>query len=201
MNGILSVVGVYSLSSFLHFIIPARIVSGYCCDGNNVPLKYRLNGFIVLATMTVVFFILPPTFQIVLFTDFGTALFTANIIGLLVSFYYYFLGGNEKYSRCVTVDQLSHLDSISTSTSTSKSISSPWTTFFLGHQWNPRLCDGYCDVKMLLYLVGAVGLWMNILSGWAVEYQRKQYTSTGMMVYMLCFCWFVGEYMLGEEGE
>ncbi len=70
--------------------------------------------------------------------------------------------------------------------------------FFLGHEWNPVLLG--IDVKMWLYLAGAVGLAFNILACAAA--QRSAWggeSSRAMLVYCACFAWFLVEYLIGEE--
>lgn len=77
----------------------------------------------------------------------------ACIIGLAVSLFFYFRGGKEKYSRCLTVDQLKNKVK---PTLASNKPPSALETFYLGHEWNPRFFG--VDVKMFLYCVGAVTL-------------------------------------------
>eukprot|EP00602_Paraphysomonas_sp_CaronLab_P003844 CAMPEP_0185039548 /NCGR_PEP_ID=MMETSP1103-20130426/36490_1 /TAXON_ID=36769 /ORGANISM="Paraphysomonas bandaiensis, Strain Caron Lab Isolate" /LENGTH=238 /DNA_ID=CAMNT_0027578477 /DNA_START=393 /DNA_END=1109 /DNA_ORIENTATION=- len=53
---------------------------------------------------------------------------------------------------------------------------------------------------MLLYIIGAVGLELNILSCCSVQfYSSNGYISNGLVVYAVMFLWFLHEYMLFER--
>lgn len=203
------IVAVYVLTTVLHVIIPARVVLGYCCDNQTMQrLEYRLNGFVVLIVTVAIFLRLPSAAAQVLYLDYYNALITANIIGLVVSVAYFAVGGTEKYPRCVTIDQATSGVTLQPSLeyaivkATGVSNVPPLTRFFLGHQWNPRILWGTCDVKMLLYLLGAVGLACIVMSTIAVHVAARQdgSLSLGMQAYGFCMFWFIAEYLLGEEG-
>ena len=71
------------------------------------------------------------------------------------------------------------------------------TSFFLGHEWNPRFFG--IDVKMVLYAIGAIQLQLNVLS--FSSYQLSAWEgeiSVAMTLYCILFTWFLGEYMLFE---
>lgn len=86
--------------------------------------------------------------------------------------------------------------------------------FFLGSEFNPRFNN--FDVKMFLYLTGAVLLQCNILSCLIYQQQNWNYISSennnnigygygnynisnSMIVYSGLFSWFLSEYLLQEE--
>ena len=154
-----SIVFVYFIVFVLHYLLPGRIVEGYCCGGNPIqPLKYKLNGIFVYFVVVISFFFLPRYIQVSFYENFSLNAFIANVLGLLVSTYFFIKGGEEKYSRCVTVDQLSE-----TGKKTLKLAGpspSNFTKFFFGNEWNPRIFN--IDIKMFLYLVGAIQLQINI---------------------------------------
>ncbi|KAF0730348.1 hypothetical protein Ae201684P_013159 [Aphanomyces euteiches] len=188
---------IYLSSLLLHVLLPARTVSGYCCDNTTFqPLQYRLNGVFVLAVVIVGFVVLlPSSVQQALYNDNSSALASANAFGLAASFYFFFRkAAPERYARCVTIDQLKDKSQLRLALPTP---SSP-VVFFLGREWNPRF--GSVDVKMFLYVVGAVMLQCNIIS--AAIVQRAAWngqTSNAMAVYLGCFTWFIVEYMCGEQ--
>jgi len=84
--------------------------------------------------------------------------------------------------------------------------------FFLGCEFNPRVLN--VDVKMFLYLAGAVLLQLNLLSAVEaqlaspayVQYANGQghgqghgHISLALKTYVGCFSWFLIEYLLGEQ--
>ena len=193
----------YLLTTFLH-MLPSpwpftRLVKGYVCDARGVSLTYRLNGLAVFLAVVTLFYFSPPTIQRSFYDDFWVNLACANALGLSASLWFLLRGGREAYTRCITVDQVP-LTAATLKTLQPAPMKPPpmLARFFLGGEWNPRFFD--VDVKMWLYLVGAVGLGVNVLS-FAVT--QQQYTggssSRAMTVYTGCFAWFLVEYLLGEE--
>jgi hypothetical protein len=175
-------------------------VKGYCCDAQNKQLNYRLNGVWVFVAMMIIWWQSPIAVRESLLRDYWSSLICANIFGIGISAFFFIRGGQEKYERCVTVDQLSNLSKAKLASKLNSEMSIG-SRFFLGHEWNPRMLGGLCDVKMMLYLVGAVGLGANILAATSVHAGgRAGSISTGMAVYLVCFFWFLVEYMMGEEG-
>jgi hypothetical protein len=152
---------------------------------------------------------LPAAAQSGLYVNYWESLFVAVWFGMGVSTFFFKRGGVEKYARCVTKDQLQAVADDGTrpralrSGSGAATLASAHTPsapvrFFLGHEWNPAFCG--IDVKMWLYLAGAVGLACNILAcaaaqraAWGGEWSRA------MLVYCACFAWFLVEYLIGEE--
>jgi len=197
LKGIVFVVVSYVICLLLHIILPSKRVIGYCCDKDNKPLEYRLNGVNIYFIMSGMFLLLPDRYQVVLYDNQLSSILTANVIGLLVSLFFYIRGGQEKYMRCVTVDQLNNLKTLKLNDNSIKL--NALTRFFLGHEWNPRF--GNVDVKMWLYIVGAVGLQLNILSCVMKQYILMNNTnlSNAMIVYVFMFAWFIIEYLMCEE--
>ena len=196
LKGIVFVIVSYFVCLLLHIILPSKRVIGYCCDKNNKPLEYRLNGVNIYFIMSGMFLLLPDRYQVVLYDNQLSSILTANAIGLLVSLFFYIRGGKEKYIRCVTVDQLNNLKTLKLNDNSIKL--NAFTRFFLGHEWNPRF--GNVDVKMWLYIVGAVGLQLNILSCVMKQYiLMNNNLSNAMIVYVFMFAWFIIEYLMCEE--
>jgi delta14-sterol reductase len=199
IQGLASVLLIYVTITLMHIIFPARSVIGYACDDKFTPLKYRLNGILVYTVCVVLFlYWFSIEYQVFLYTNFWWSLFAANLIGILTSLFFFFSGGEENYTRCITVDQRSDKGKSSlTPVSKSKLASSPMR-FFLGCKWNPRFYN--IDVKMLLYLLGAVQLQFNILA--CMKWQETAWggaRSNAMTLFCGCFGWFLVEYLLGEE--
>jgi len=197
MKGVIFVIISYLICLILHIILPSRKVIGYCCDKNNKPLEYRLNGINIYFIMSGIFFLLPNELQVILYDYQLSSLMTANIIGLIISYYFFIRGGEEKYDRCVTIDQLQNLKSLKLTNHNIKI--DPTTRFFLGHEWNPRF--GNVDVKMWLYIVGAIGLQLNILSCLIKQniLSGNYMMSHAMILYVFMFGWFLCEYLLFER--
>jgi len=205
----LLVTAIYALSLALHVLLPGRSVRGYVCDNEGRALQYKLNGAVVFIVQSLLFrFALPQRLQLVLHDHFLTVVLTANSLGLLASFWFYFNpivpGGVEPFERAITRDQVEESSgrlkrkSGITQVSEASKRRHPALVFFLGRDWNPRVLG--VDVKMWLYLVGAVGLQCNILS--CLCYQQQAWggkTSLAMTVYVAAFGWFLVEYLLGEE--
>ena len=216
INGIPVYIGmllVYSCTTVMHMLFPLpKIVEGYACDQKGRPLEYHLTGLNVFLLMTSLFFrfsaLVPMTG---FYSHYWTNLMHANVIGLTLSFYYLWKGGTEPYVRCITKDQLSKVKSLVRAPTTSPP---SLLRFFLGCEWNPRfdvpcvhVIDGKLewpalkifDVKMWLYLVGAVGLQFNLCSFFLTQRLNHGNNSWAMYTYMFCFEWFLCEYMLFEE--
>ncbi len=141
---------------------------------------------------------LPEWYQTVLYIHYWGALAGANILGLSLSAVLYVIGGKELFARCLTVDQLeSGKPSKQVKLDESDSISA-LARFYLGSQWNPRFIG--IDGKMLLYIVGAVGLVCNILAATFAHISlRGDRASNAIIIYDLMFFWFVAEYMYYEH--
>ena len=83
-----------------------------------------------------------------------------------------------------------------------KKSSSLTSVFFLGRLPNPRytFAGRLVDVKMCLYLVGAILLELNVLSFAAAHYLSHQSDpNPGIFVYAALFSFFVSEYLFFED--
>ena len=202
--GAQGIVIVYLTCVVLYVLLPGRVVDGYCCESTDGSIwrrsTYKLNGFSTIVVVTAIFLQLPSSSRILLYGNIWECFFCANIIGLFISLCFFVVGGDEKYARCVTFDQLNKLQSLSKSSELPRR--TKWQDFYLGRRWNPRLFYGLCDIKMLFYCIGAVALWLNVLSAAHVhQLAREGSVSVAMCTYLMCFGWFIFEYMLGEEGN
>jgi hypothetical protein len=191
--GILVELAVISLTVALHLILPGEITTGYCCDRNFQPLLYKLNGLSILLIVTVLFLISPFEIQIYFSDHYLENLFGANLVGLVFSTLLYHRGGQEKYHRCITIDQ------IPSKLQLEQKLFSPLEKFFLGSEWNPRFLG--IDSKMILYAIGAVHLQINVFS-FAVKASSSSSAheiSLAMLLYLLLFTLFLYDYMLFEK--
>jgi delta14-sterol reductase len=191
----------YALATVFHLLpydwAPTR--PGYACDSRGVPLQYTLNGLTVAFVVRSFFNLAPPYVQQSFYHNYWANLMWANAYGLVISLFFLLRGGREKYTRCITVDQVP-LTGATLGTLTLAPTTPPplLVRFFLGCEWNPRFFG--VDVKMWLYLLGAVGLGANVLSFAATqqEYAGGR-SSLAMTVYTSCFMWFLVDYLFNED--
>ena len=64
--------------------------------------------------------------------------------------------------------------------------------------WNPRIGKAF-DIKMFLYLIGAVVLQCNLLSAVLLQQRTQGQVSNAMLLYTALFSWFVAEYMASKD--
>jgi delta14-sterol reductase len=178
----------------MHMMIPGESITGYCCDSAMKPLKYKLNGLIIMIVTPILFMMTAKEIQVSLYDNYSTCLVGANGVGFLLSFALIIRGGHEKYYRSFTVDQMGQ--DISKMPLGNKYVSL-MQRFYLGCEWNPRFLN--IDSKMMLYIYGAVRLELNILSCCAWQYYHTGTLSNGMIIYTLMFLWFLHEYMYFEN--
>lgn len=196
----IAIIPVYIITTFLHVFDPfTGKTKGYACDAQGNPLVYRLNGFMVNIIMaTLFFYCTPPTIQRSFYDNYMTNVYHANALGLSVSLFFLIRGGAERFTRCITIDQTPLHEKGKSLTVAPTKPANIVHRFFLGCEWNPRFFG--VDIKMLLYLVGAVGLQLNVLSFYiSHQYANGGKTSNAMYVFVGCFAWFLFEYMLGEK--
>lgn len=207
LNGALIVSTVYGVCALLSALIPGHIVTGYVLGRDGKPLKYKLNGMIVLLSMMWLWLMLGlyevVPFEFIAENFWGSAI-TACVLGLVGSMYFYLRGSAlppdqvESYIRCPTRDRPKRNPSkADIDAFESRSFAAH---FFLGLEFNPRWGDLF-DVKMFLYLVGAAMLMLNILSATALQIKNggTGNISVAMATYLWCFSHFILEYVHFEQ--
>lgn len=162
----------------LNALLPGRWVTGYATKpGSADKLRYRLNGLLVFFIVVLTWFLL-GYFGFLkwdwLFIYRWYALAGAFAFGLIFSFLIVLPFPRVKRNI--------------------------FTDFFLGRLENPQLWEGRIDVKMWLYLVGAIMLELNILSFAAHHYllygaeaSNGIYLATGLLSF------FILDYLTFEE--
>ena len=207
-DGALLVIGVYALVAALHVALPARETSGYACDyETGKPLRYRLNGLGVLLAVVLVWAALahlgvaPASLVARLYWP---ALCSACALGLALSGAFLArgllvlrpAGLEQKCVRGPTADRAGRPQP-SAADLQAYSARSLAAHFYLGMEFNPRWA--MFDVKMFLYLVGAVMLSLIVLSAAALQAEQDGALSRAMLAYVGCFTWFFCEYLYFEE--
>lgn len=200
MLSVLLIPAVFFLVLALHILLPGRHVTGYCCDNWTFnPLKYKLNGLWILLFSGILFLFLPTHIQQNFYEHFWIHLFVANIIGVLMSVFFFVIGGgrHETYARCVTKDQVEMGRAVKPLPQANEV--SEASRFFLGTWWNPRYYG--IDIKMLLYNIGATGLLFNLLSCLSINCFREggHGLSLPMFIYSLMLLWFLVDYVVFER--
>jgi delta14-sterol reductase len=169
---------IYALILGLHLVLPARRVAGYVCDpSSGQPLRYRLNGPLVLAA-AIGLWVLVGALGILpwdwLYRQRWASLAGACVLGLIFS-----------------------LAIVLRAPATGRSF---LADFFFGRLDNPQFLGKRLDVKMFLYLVGAVMLGINILAFAAHHVLlNPQAVSPGVLLYTGLFFWFIVEYLIFEQ--
>lgn len=169
---------VYSLILGLHLLIPARKAVGYVSDTHTGrPLRYRLNGPMVLVALVILWFLAGRTHLLAwdwLYTHRWPSLAGSCVLGLIFSF-------------AVVL--------------TTPSTGRPFPAdFYLGRSLNRQFFGGRVDAKMFLYLIGATMLGLNLLAFTAhhvVEYGAR--SNPGVILYCVLFFWFIVEYLVFER--
>jgi delta14-sterol reductase len=175
--GLFTPMAIYSLITLLHIIIPVKKTRGYVKNEiTGKVMNYRINGKFVLLISVVLWFFL-GYFDIVphiwLYETRWLGLAGAIIIGLVFSFYIV----------------LKH-------PSTGKSfIADLW----FGRIKDPRISDGFIDVKIWLYLIGAVMLQLNVLSFAAYHLTNVGDTNHGFLLGCAMLTWFCFDYVIFEK--
>ncbi|MCA9517945.1 MAG: DUF1295 domain-containing protein, partial [Myxococcales bacterium] len=163
----------------LHLALPARRVAGYVRDpATGEPLRYRLNGLLVLAVAVAAWAgagaagLAPWDW---LWTIRWPALAGACAMGL--AFTAWIVLPAPPTGKPLLAD------------------------LFLGRLENPRLLGGRVDAKMFLYLFGAVLLALNLLAFAARHVTLYGWggASPGVLVHTALFAWFVVDYLVFEK--
>ena len=168
---------IYAVLLGLHMVLPARKVAGYVGDPTTgEPLQYRLNGPLVLLAAVGLWALAANSGLLPwdwLFSHRWSCLAGSCVLGLIFSLV---MVTRAEGGRTTLSD------------------------LYYGRSENPRLFEGRVDVKMLLYLAGAVMLSLNILSFFAhhlLLYGSSR--SAGVELYCFLFMWFVVDYLVFER--
>lgn len=169
---------VFAVILLLHLALPARRVDGYVRDPRTgKPLRYRLNGPLVLAA-TVGLGVLACALGAVpwdwLYTHRWAGLAGSSTVGLAFSFAVVLAAPGRGKPFLVE--------------------------FYKGRLENPQFLGGRVDAKMFLYLAGAAMLALNLLSFAAHHAMRfDSAASPGVYLHAALFLWFVAEYLVFER--
>ncbi len=192
MPGFLWPPAVYLVVLVLHIALPAREVAGYVTDpATGEPLRYRLNGPLVLAATVLVWVgasragLFPCD---AFYTQRWAMAAGACASGLVFSLAMVFTAPREPEGR------------------------GPLADFYLGRRQNPQWCACACacacarapfgrrvDAKMYLYLVGATLLELNVVSYVAHHLARYPDPSPGLLLSAALLTFFVVEYLVFER--
>ncbi len=170
-----------ALVLLLHRVLPARHVEGYVLDPEGRRLRYRLNGPLVLLVVL--------------------GLYAAAARVGLLPWDFFFLHRWEGLAGACVLGLLFTGATVFGAPSTGKSLVAE---LFLGRranpQWRGRNGHTWVDVKICLYLIGAVQLELNLLSFAAHQaLTYPQGVSPGVILYAALFSFFVLDYLLFEE--
>ena len=169
---------IYAVILGLHLLLPARKVAGYVTDPQTgKPLTYRLNGILVLAATVVLWVIVGVTGALSwdwLYTHRWSGVIGSAVLGLLLS-----------------------VLALATGPRTGRN---PLAELYFGRVMNVQLFGRRVDVKMYLYLIGAVMLGLNLLAFTAHHAMKFGHQlSLGVMLYCVLFFWFLTEYLVFER--
>ncbi|MGZ5957691.1 MAG: DUF1295 domain-containing protein, partial [Myxococcaceae bacterium] len=172
---------VYTAVLALHVLLPARNVAGYVRGADGKPLRYRLNGPLVLLAVL--------------------ALYAAAVHLGLIGWDFFWEHRREGLAGACTLGLLFTLAIVLGAPPTGKSLGAD---LYLGRRENPRWGTyrggARIDAKMVLYLIGAVQLELNVVSFAAHQaLAHPGQVSPGVILHAALFTFFVVEYLLFEE--
>ena len=178
ISGFLAPLLIIAAITLLHIVLPARYIKGYINNPDTSDkMLYRLNGLLVLAFSAAIWFSLGNYGNLPynwLYLHRWEGLAGACLLGLIFSAIVVF---NYKPVR--------------------KNI---LADFFLGRAENISINKGRIDLKMWLYMVGAIILELNVLS--FAAHHNMTYgseASPGILITSLLLTWFVTEYLFFER--
>jgi len=176
--GLVIILVLYLGITLIHVVLPGRWYQGYVThEVTGAPLRYRLNGLLVLVISVSIWYglghlgIVPLD---LLYLYRWWILMWAIILGLI-------------YSIVMVVPHAPVTDSFA-------------KDFYLGRIINPQVREGHIDHKMWLYLVGAIGLALNALS-FMMHHVYLYGSDTNMGIYVCAglILWFVIDYLTFER--
>lgn len=178
ISGFIAPVLIFGLILCLNAVLPGKWVIGYIKNpGTDERMKYHLNGIYVFLVAILLWFILGYS-GIVSF-DF------------LYNYRWYSLAG------AFTTGVLFSLVAVLSFPKVRESLAAD---LFLGRKENIQILNGRIDLKMWLYLTGAIMLELNVLSFAAhhlISY--GQLASPGIYVCAALITYFVVDYLIFEE--
>ncbi|UJR16423.1 hypothetical protein I4U23_003325 [Adineta vaga] len=163
---------VYIFITILHLVIPAKYVRGYVKDG---PTIYRLNGLKVFLIVNLLFTLVIGYFQLV------------NI--------QYLIKLRLKHAICACFIGL--IFSFLLVLPHKQKTSSFWLDIYLGRLKNPQWFGNRADGKILLYLLGGIGLQLNLILLY-FEHAQEHKPMTNIITYVILFTFFTTEYFYHE---
>ncbi len=236
---------VYLLTFVLNGAWPGTRTAGYVLDRSlKQPLWYHLNGFRVAVTVYVLALVAAASghLDLTLFVrqlQNGAAPLMACVLGMACAVAFFARGmrrwtqhglhastglGLDARTRWPTVDQAGKVAPVPTDAETREfHARTRLEHFWAGLEWNPRVVG--VDIKMYLYLIGAVYLQLNLLSGLAYQSQQAAAemiasggtprppawaplalravfpgpVSYALLVYVGALSWFLTEYLYNEH--
>lgn len=164
---------VYAAVLVLHWILPARAVPGYVRDASGEPLRYRLNGLLVMIAVVAGWAGLCRADLLAWDALYVNALWSgAGAVLLGLGFTFAIVLPAPPTGRGFLAD------------------------LFLGRHENPQWAG--VDAKMYLYLIGAVLLELNLLSACA-HHVLTYGPSPTVLLYTGVFSFFACEYLYFER--
>ncbi len=169
---------IYALILGLHLVLPARKVVGYVRDEvTDLPLKYRLNGPLVLVVLAILWVVLGRAGVLAwdwLYVHRWSGLIGSAVLGLLSSLAVVLAAPGT--GRPFLAD------------------------LYFGRALNRQVFRARADAKMFFYLVGAAMLALNLLSFAAHHLVTFGSSfSPGVLLYSILFFWFVVDYLVFEN--
>ena len=176
--GILTPLLIYLFVFLLHIILPGRWVQGYVTKpGTNEKLRYRLNGIWVLI--------------IVVLSWAGLCYFGVIPWNWVFIYRWYCLSGAIVFGLIFSIAVVLAYSPVKKSFI---------ADFYFGRADNIQWWGGIVDLKMWLYMAGAVMLLINVLSFAAHHYLLYgQQASPGIYLCAGLFTFFVIDYLIFEE--
>lgn len=201
------VFGIYLLCFILHIVIPEKYTPGYVYSSETKePLQYRNNAFKVLIAMVLLSLYVVDKDYVdgdVLYNTYWECVKYAAIYGTVLSTIL-FIQGRQKLNNN-EINENAFTLTVTKKTYGAKEDHTEFKSrsmlehFYCGYEFNPKFLA--VDLKMYLYLIGAVMLELILMS---IVFKHTQNTSDGnatraMRCYFFCISWFVFEYMYFEE--
>ena len=172
MQGVLWLLAIYAATFVLYVALPGRWVDGYVKGADGKPLRYHLDGLLVLAVMLGGYVALAETGAI------AWDVFWVHRFAMLATA----IGVGIVFTLAIVLP--------------APPVKSLAADLFLGRLENPQW--GRVDAKMFLYLVGAVTLELLLLS-FCAHHVTSFANSRGIIVYTALFSFFLVEYLFFER--